>query len=96
MTDDLPTLTELKLAYVRCKTYGHSWDEFRSTTATRSANLTLRCDRCGMHRYDQVSPTTGELDGRSYDRPPGYRTARLARPDLRVELLRRLKKSRRR
>ncbi len=91
-TDNLPILTELKLAFVRCKTYGHSWDEFRSTGSTRPANLTLRCTRCSMQRYDTVSPVTGELVSRSYDRPPGFRTARLARSDLRVELLRRLKK----
>lgn len=52
---------DLTTAFIRCRTYGHSWDEFRPMGATREANLTLRCTRCMTVRYDIIDDATGDV-----------------------------------
>lgn len=88
---DLKTLQD---TFLRCRTYGHSWDEWTQTGTLKKADLTLRCVRCGTGQYDDIDPS-GNVERRSYEYPSDYEQARLQRPDLRVELLRRLKKARR-
>lgn len=94
MDSDTSALRSMVTDHVRCRTYGHSWDEHRPADATRDADLTLRCERCGMIRYDRID-VHGDVYGRSYEYTEDYRVGRLSRPDLRIELLRRLKRGRR-
>lgn len=60
--------------HFRCRTYGHAWFEYDSSTwhATLGVPVTLRCERCGSERRDQVSRVTGDLVARSYSYAPGY------------------------
>lgn len=83
--------------YIRCRMYGHAWEEQGLTRPYSGANsLALRCTRCTTTRYDLVHTATGELDGRSYVYTKGYQRTKddplPARNDLRLALLRRLRK----
>ena len=60
--------------YFRCRTYGHAWFEYDSSgwEARFGVPVTLRCERCGSERRDQVSRITGDLVARNYSYAPGY------------------------
>jgi hypothetical protein len=64
--------------YFRCRTYGHAWFEYDSLGWTPSFGvpMTLRCERCGSERRDQVSRVTGDLVARNYSYAPGYQWSR--------------------
>ena len=60
--------------YFRCRTYGHAWFEYDSLSwePTFGVPVTLRCERCGGERRDQISRVTGDLVARRYVPAPGY------------------------
>ena len=67
-------------AYVACRTLGHAWDSIPVTADARlpgyHANgtvfLRLRCTRCAMERFDEVSRFDGSVAYRRYVQPTGY------------------------
>jgi hypothetical protein len=64
--------------YFRCRTYGHAWFEYDSSgwSPTMGVPVTLRCERCGSERRDQISRVSGELITRTYNYAPGYQFSR--------------------
>lgn len=88
----MSTLTDLQLAFVRCRTYGHSWDEY--TPLTRPSRVFnwqthLRCTRCQTQRHDSYN-ARGEVEQREYVYPDGYSLAeKMTRAEFRLELRRR-------
>lgn len=62
--------------YVMCRTLGHAWEEIPADRpAPYGDPWWLRCVRCTMVRMDYVTRSTGELLGRRYEPPEGYRHA---------------------
>lgn len=85
-------LRALALDQVRCRTYGHGWDEFSPMRrpAKFGDRLSLRCVRCGAERHDIVSWIDGALLQREYVYPEGYAIAeRHSRADFRAALVNR-------
>jgi hypothetical protein len=67
--------TEIDKAYIRCRSYGHAWDEFSPIDLDPPVygwRLSLRCVRCTMERHDNLD-FKGMLMGRRYIPPDGYR-----------------------
>jgi hypothetical protein len=61
--------------YLRCRTYGHGWDEFTPIDLEApwyGWRLSLRCMRCGTERHDNISYGTGQVMGRQYVYPEDY------------------------
>lgn len=85
-------LTDLQLAFVKCRTYGHSWDEFTPLARPNrvfSWQTHLRCTRCTTERHDSYD-TLGEVVQREYKYVEGYALAeKLTRAQFRLELRRR-------
>jgi hypothetical protein len=86
-------LTTQPAEYVRCRTVGHSWDDFVPVGMRRPSfgfRLSLLCTSCGMERHDLVN-TRGDVLQREYRAPDDYtiRGGAPARADYRVELARR-------
>lgn len=84
-------LNELNDDFLKCRTYGHSWDQIPSTLADPEYQRMyawydiLRCVTCGTERYDGVLPS-GEVDTRAYKYPDGYIVNfALTRSESRVE-----------
>lgn len=69
------------VGFAECKALGHAWDEYDPRDAGGRARwrLTLRCARCGTTRHDDLDHY-GELEGRQYAYPDGYRDARDDKP----------------
>lgn len=68
--------------YVLCRTIGHAWDEIPAERpAPYGDPWWLRCVRCTMVRQDYVDRGTGELLGRRYDPPDGYKYVKDADTD---------------
>jgi hypothetical protein len=95
---DRLTGEDLTAAVVRCRTYGHAWDEFNPTGMDASDygwRLSLRCVRCTTERHDVID-TIGNLATRQYIYPEGYDTstgeARMTRPEFRQLLYARFRK----
>jgi hypothetical protein len=94
-------LARLDAAYVECRSWGHQWDTFRPLRrrAAWGVLLSLRCERCGCERHDTID-STGQVSAREYKYPDGYKLAgerqgdRLTAGELRLEVLRRLRKGR--
>jgi hypothetical protein len=97
MTD----LTKMPPTFVRCRTFGHAWDDVDPTDAEQddfdllwSGNdydlLVTACPRCSMRRLDVVGEY-GALRSRRYQYPEGYLMAkgdtRPKRAEFRVQLL---------
>jgi len=61
--------------YLLCRSLGHAWDVVDADRVPKQGGMPvwLRCERCGTERHDAVSPTTGELWGRSYVYDTSYR-----------------------
>jgi hypothetical protein len=82
-------LKALQDEYVRCRTFGHAWDEFapidRIPTVFKYA-LHLRCTRCTTERHDGLN-VRGGVEQREYKYPEGYALAeKMTRAQFRVEL----------
>jgi hypothetical protein len=59
--------------YVRCRTFGHSWDDIPVTeTDPDGPQFWLRCVNCHSVRRDTFHRMTGELIRRKYDYPDHY------------------------
>jgi hypothetical protein len=87
---------------VRCRTYGHAWDEFTEGSLGPPMldwRLSLRCIRCSTQRHDEIN-LLGEVGSRRYLYPEGYRSAvgepRMTREDYRQALYERFRARRRR
>jgi hypothetical protein len=66
--------TPLDNTYVRCRSYGHAWDEFAPIDLAPPLygwRLSLRCTRCGTERHDNVD-FKGQVMGRRYLYVDGY------------------------
>lgn len=96
-------LTKLPPTFVRCRTFGHAWDDVDPTDAeatdfdilwggmTDEVDLLVtHCPRCTMRRLDVVG-THGNLRSRRYVYPEGYLIPkgdhRPKRAEFRVQLL---------
>lgn len=79
---------------LRCRLYGHAWDEFYPIDLARPVagwRLSLRCTRCTTERHDLIG-RTGDLEGRRYAYPEDYRDApRLDRSIYRKALYSKIK-----
>lgn len=64
----------IPLNYLRCRSFGHAWDEFEDNSWEPSFGfkLSLLCTSCGTERHDIID-TTGGLAYRRYIPAPGYR-----------------------
>lgn len=60
-------------AYLKCRTFGHSWEEFVPVGKRPGIGFrfSLLCTSCGMERHDNVG-TSGILISRQYVQPEGY------------------------
>lgn len=88
MVDRLYTHTE----YVRCRTFGHAWDEVPVMVpdAYGRPQFWLRCTRCTTERHDVVNGGSGWLEAREYVYPEEYSLTGEAVPtrdELRLKLL---------
>lgn len=89
---ELTTRQYEKTQFVRCNTFGHAWFDYDNSDWTPSWGepLVLRCERCGSERRDTISSSTGEIVGRSYFHPEGYKYEKGTRPsraEFRILLL---------
>jgi hypothetical protein len=63
-------------SYVRCRTFGHSWDDIPVTEPHPDGHsFWLRCVNCTMVRKDVFDRRYGELLHRQYEQPPDYSLA---------------------
>lgn len=91
--------TELELAYVKCRTLGHSWEEFPPALAARIRRIfaweeTYRCLRCFFEKYESYNQL-GQIAQRQYTYPDGYKMAeKVTRAEFRLELRRRRREAR--
>lgn len=85
-------LTDLQLEFVRCRTYGHSCDEYhplKRVATVFSWQTHLRCTRCTTTRHDSYDSLGGVVQ-REYAYVEGYSLAeKLTRAQFRLELRRR-------
>lgn len=77
--------------FVRCRSLGHSWDDYNppKLRPLHGFILAFRCTRCTTERHDAIDRRSGELTGRRYLYPDGYKTTRDERPsaeELRVRI----------
>lgn len=66
--------TSLDDTFVKCRSYGHGWDEFAPVDMDRPVygwRLSLRCVRCATERHDNID-FKGQVMGRYYRYPDGY------------------------
>ena len=96
MTD----LAAMPPVFVRCRTFGHAWDDVDPTSAEQDDHnllfgsdiplIVTNCYRCDMRRLDVVN-LTGGLVQRRYQYPTGYLMAkgehRPKRAEFRLQLL---------
>ena len=86
-------LEDLPDHFLRCRVYGHSWDQIPAILGDPDYMRlfrwydVLRCVHCGCERYDGVN-NNGTVGQRSYRYPDGYQTSfPLSRADARIEYL---------
>jgi hypothetical protein len=66
--------TGLDAAALRCRVYGHAWDEFYPDnlgTPFYGWRLSLRCGRCTTERHDLID-SIGRVSSRRYIYPEEY------------------------
>jgi hypothetical protein len=85
-------------AFVRCRTYGHAWEEWFPADLGPPRygwRLSLRCTRCTTERHDEIG-RNGDVEGRRYIYVDGYRpptgTEAISRPEYREQLFASLRK----
>jgi hypothetical protein len=81
---------------IRCRTYGHAWDEFYPSVKGPPSfgwRLSLRCTRCTTERHDTID-VLGHVAAREYLYPEGYHLLRDETPtrdQLRVAMFARVR-----
>jgi hypothetical protein len=85
-------------AFVRCRSYGHAWDEYYPIDMAAPSfgwRLSLRCMRCATERHDNYD-FKGRVMNRRYIYPEGYQTPKgeekPSKEFFREELFTRLRK----
>lgn len=74
MTDSLADLLALPVEWLKCRAFGHAWEEFVPVGKRKpdfGFRISLLCTSCGMERHD-VLDTNGNLATREYVEPDGY------------------------
>jgi hypothetical protein len=94
----ITTIAGLNEAMLRCRTLGHSWDDF--TVLMRppafGERMSFRCTRCTTERHDICSWVDGSLIQREYRYPDAYHLdGKYARAEFRLALMHTLKPKRR-
>ena len=86
---------------VRCRTYGHAWDEFTASDLGPPMldwRLSLRCIRCQTERHDEID-LLGNVGARRYIYLDGYKTVvseeKMTRYEYRQTLYERFRTKRR-
>lgn len=88
--------TGLDQSMLRCRIYGHAWDEFYPDdlgTPLYGWRLSLRCTRCTTERHDVID-SIGQISMRRYIYVEGYRNESDEKPtreDLRLAMFERIK-----
>jgi hypothetical protein len=79
--------------YLRCRTFGHAWEEIPTTLADPAYMqlwrwyMTARCTSCATERYEGIA-NDGSIGQRSYKYPDRYSLSfTLKRADARLEYL---------
>lgn len=97
-TDDIGDLPD---QFLKCRTFGHSWDEIPETLADEAYMqlfrwyMVARCVSCGTERYEGIQ-ADGRVGQRSYKYPDRYSLSfTLKRQDARLEYLTRTRVSER-
>lgn len=88
-----PTLDRVDANYIRCRSYGHAWDEFAPVDMyppTYGWRLSLRCLRCTTERHDNMD-FKGKVMGRRYIYPDGYAQKGVPKTVFREALFSRLR-----
>lgn len=86
----------LDQAMLRCRVYGHAWDEFYPDnlgTPMFGWRLSLRCIRCTAERHDTIDHI-GQVGQRRYIYPEGYQMERDETPtrqEMRQQMFTRVK-----
>jgi len=77
----LTTRQHERTQFVRCYTIGHAWFDYDNSDWTPEWGdpLVLRCERCGSERRDTIG-ATGNIVGRHYFHPEGYKYDKGTRP----------------
>lgn len=78
MTDESTALDRFyqHREYVRCRTFGHSWDDIPVTESHPDGHsFWLRCVHCATLRKDVFDRRYGELLHRVYEYPDHYQLA---------------------
>ena len=73
-----PKGVDAEQAMIRCRTYGHAWDEFYPDDLGPPEfgwRLSLRCTRCTSQRHDTIDHI-GQVGQRRYIYPDGYQLSR--------------------
>src|SRR5262245_38172750 len=97
----MPARVLMRLEYEKCRTWGHSWDDFvphGKRPSDWGQRFSLRCDRCGTERHDVID-SRGELSTRQYKHPDDYRMSADETPtrsQLRLDLLKQMRANGRR
>jgi hypothetical protein len=90
----MTTLLELNEQMLRCRTLGHSWDDFipMMKAPEFGERLSFRCVRCTTERHDICSWVDGSLIQREYRYPDEYKLSeKYFRNDYRLALMNILK-----
>lgn len=69
-----PYVTDLPLEFLRCRAFGHRWEEFVPVGKRKPEfgfRFSLLCTTCGAERHDVVD-TNGYVAAREYQYPDGY------------------------
>lgn len=88
--------TGLDQSMLRCRVYGHSWDEFYPDDLETPAygwRLSLRCTRCTTERHDVID-SIGQVSMRRYIYVEGYQVERDEKPtreELRLTMFNRIR-----
>jgi hypothetical protein len=83
-------LRNYPLVFLRCRAWGHQWDEFQPLRPKNrtSTILSLLCERCSSERYDTLD-YKGAVWARQYEYADGYAMtgSPMSRQEARAELL---------
>jgi hypothetical protein len=75
MAELVRTVYDLPNRYLKCRGFGHRWDEFVPVGMPAPSfgfRYALRCDSCTTERYDIIDATGGVAD-RQYAYPDDYK-----------------------